>query len=165
MKPEFSPADLKHGRNLRRAEFGPPEWSVAPDRPVGPGEHVMPAGNPAPSRAHRELALSLRRRKDRPRFGSLHDRRLSELGFAGGHREYRRLTPPMAEKDHFQHDILVRQRAPGVLAVPDCDFDRSRSVTREPHVRPGRWRDARSDRDRAGRKPDARTAPAPVAAA
>src|SRR5260370_5774341 len=71
----------------------------------------------------------------------------------------------MAEKDHLPHDILVGQRAPGVLAVPDCDFDRSRIVTREPHVRPGRWRDARSGSDRAGRKPDARTARASAAAA
>jgi hypothetical protein len=46
----------------------------------------MPAGNPAPSRAHRELALPLRRHKDRPRFGRLHDCGLGELGFAGGHR-------------------------------------------------------------------------------
>ena len=30
-----------------------------------------------------ELALSLRRRKDRPRFARLHDRGLGELGFAG----------------------------------------------------------------------------------
>ena len=42
----------------------------------------MPAGNPAPSRAHRELALPLRRHKDRPRFGRLHDCGLGELGFA-----------------------------------------------------------------------------------
>ena len=85
----------------------------------------MPAGNPAPSRAHRELALPLRRRKDRPRFGRLHDCGLGELGFAGGHREYRRLAPPLAEKDHLPHDILVGQHAPGVLAVPDGDLDRA----------------------------------------
>ena len=101
--------------------------------------------------------MSLRCRKDRPRFGRLHDRGLGELSFAVGHREYRRLAPPMAEKEHLPHDILVGQRAPGVLAVPDCDFDRSRIVTHEPHVRPGRWRGARFDRDRAGRKSDART--------
>ena len=84
----------------------------------------MPAGNPAPSRAHRELALPLRRHKDRPRFGRLHDCGLGELGFAGGHREYRRLAPPLAEKDHLPHDILVGQHAPGVLAVPDGDLVR-----------------------------------------
>ena len=66
----------------------------------------MPAGNPAPSRAHGELALPLRDRKDRPRFGRLHDCGLSELGFARGHREYRRLASPMAEKNHLPHDIL-----------------------------------------------------------
>ena len=113
----------------------------------------MPAGNPAPSRAHRELALPLRRHKDWPRFGGLHDCGLGELGFAGGHWEYRRLAPPLAEKDHFPHDILVGQHAPGVLAVPDGDLDRSRIVTGEPYVRPCRWRDARSDSDRAGRNP------------
>src|SRR5208337_3703813 len=95
----------------------------------------------------------------------LHNRGLGKLGFAVGYREHRRLARPMAEKDHFPHDIFVGQRAPGALAVPDCDFDRSRIVKREPYVRPGRWRDARSDRDRAGRKPDARAARAPVAAA
>jgi hypothetical protein len=47
--------------------------------------------------------------------------------------------------------------------VPDGDFDRSRIVKREPHVRPGCWRGARSDR--AGRKAEARTARAPIAAA
>ena len=57
-------------------------YRVAPDRSVGQGGHVMPAGNPAPSRAHRELALPLRRHKDRPRFGRLHDCGLGELGFA-----------------------------------------------------------------------------------
>jgi hypothetical protein len=30
MKSEFSPADLDHGRNLPRAEVGPPEWSGCP---------------------------------------------------------------------------------------------------------------------------------------
>ena len=46
-------------------------------------------------------------------------------GFAGGHREYRRLAPPLAEKDHLPHDILVGQHAPGVLAVPDGGLDRA----------------------------------------
>ena len=44
----------------------------------------MPAGNPAPSRAHRELALPLRRHKDRPRFGRLHDCGLRELASLAG---------------------------------------------------------------------------------
>ena len=67
----------------------------------------MPAGC-----ANRELALPLRRHKDRPQFGRLHDCGLGELGFAGGHREYRRLAPPLAEKDYLPHDILVGQHAP-----------------------------------------------------
>ena len=111
------------------------------------------------------MALSLCRGEDRPRFGHLNDCSLGELGFAVGHWEYRRLAPPMAEKNHLPRDILVGQRAPRVLTAPDCDFDRSRIVTRKPHLRPGRWRDARSDCDRPSRKPDTRTTRAPIAAA
>ena len=81
----------------------------------------------------------------------------ASLGFAGG--------PGNIAASPRPHDILAGQHAPGVLAAPDGDFDRSRIVTLEPHIRPGCWRDARSDSDRAGRKPDARTARAPVAAA
>ena len=103
-------------------------YRVAPDRSVGQGGTLCQRGNPALSRAHRELALPLRRHKDRPRFGRLHDCGLGELGFAGGHREYRRLATSLAEKDYLPHDILVRQHAPGVLAVPDGDFGRSRIV-------------------------------------
>lgn len=109
----------------------------------------MPAGNPAPSRAHRELALPLRRHKDRPRFGRLHDCGLGELGFAGGHREYRRLAPPLAEKDHLPHDILVGQHAPGVLAVPDGDLDRAAESSASELSRKGGSEPLRPDVDSA----------------
>jgi hypothetical protein len=109
----------------------------------------MPAGNPAPSRAHRELALPLRRHKDRPRFGRLHDCRLGDLGFAGGHREYRRLAPALAEKDHLLHDILVGQHAPGVLAVPDGDLDRAAESSASELNRKGGSEPLRPDLDSA----------------
>ena len=127
----------------------------------------MPAGNPAPSRAHRELPLPLRRHKDRPRFGRLHDCGLGELVCD----DYLSLRETELALKTCDRALDLLPNDVGALAIKASiyhsrgDLDRSRIVTREPHIRPCCWRDARSDSDRAGRKPDARTARAPVAAA
>ena len=106
--------------------------------------HVMPAGNPAPSRAHRELALPLRGHKDRPRFDRPHDCGLGELGFAGGHREYRRLAPPLAEKDCHGAASTGRLKLPPPPPARALRARGSKNFIWPPRGR--RQDDARSDR-------------------